>query len=132
MINLGRVACIVVLAACALGGSAGAQSTTPSGIRTMKMDHGTMITDGRDMTLYVYDGDSPGKSACNGTCAQNWPPFLAPADAKLAGAFTLVTREDGTKQWAYKGKPLYHWKNDKAPMDMNGDGVGGKWHVADL
>ena len=46
------------------------------------------------------------------------------------GDFTLVERKDGTKQWAYKGQPLYLWVNDKALGDMTGDGVGGVWHIA--
>jgi predicted lipoprotein with Yx(FWY)xxD motif len=28
------------------------------------------------MTLYVFDKDSGGKSACNGPCAGNWSPYI--------------------------------------------------------
>ena len=45
-------------------------------------------------------------------------------------AHVLVERKDGTKQWAYDGKPLYLWKDDKAPGDTTGDGVGEVWHTA--
>jgi predicted lipoprotein with Yx(FWY)xxD motif len=78
----------------------------------------------------VLDTDTDGKSTCYATCAQNWPPLLAGADAKPVGDFTIITRDDDTKQWAYKGKPLYYFKNDAQPRDMKGDGLGGKWHVA--
>ena len=83
------------------------------------------------MTLYVWDKDAAGsgKSVCNDKCAVNWPPFTAAADAKASGDYTIVTRDDGTKQWAYKGRPLYLWIKDKAPGDTTGDNVGGTWHV---
>ena len=69
-------------------------------------------TDAKGMTLYTFDKDAGGKSACNGPCATNWPPLMAGADAKASGDWTVVTRDDGGKQWAYKGKPLYTWAKD--------------------
>jgi len=125
----------MLLSAFVLGSVAQAQTQTqtalPNGLKIMKMNDSSLITDTKGMKLYVYDAETGhGKSTCNGTCAQNWPPLTASADAKPVGPYTIVTRDDGTKQWAYKGKPLYFWKNDKQPMDMTGDGVGGKWHVA--
>ena len=92
---------------------------------------GKVLTDGKGMTLYTFDKDAGGKSACNGPCATNWPPLMAAADAKASGGYTVVTRDDGGKQWAYKGKPLYGWKNDKKPGDTTGDGVANNtWHIA--
>ena len=84
------------------------------------------------MTLYTFDKDTAGsgKSACNGGCAANWPPFMATDSDKPAGDFTIVTRDDGKKQWALKGKPLYYWVKDGKPCDMTGEGVMGAWHVA--
>ena len=84
------------------------------------------------MTLYTYDKDTAGsgKSVCNGPCATSWPPLSASATDKPTGDYTVVTRDDGTKQWAYKGKPLYLWVNDKKPGDKTGDGVGGVWKIA--
>jgi predicted lipoprotein with Yx(FWY)xxD motif len=84
------------------------------------------------MTLYTFDRDAPGsgKSACNGPCAANWPPLMAKADAKPTGAWTIVTRDDGTKQWAYQGKPLYYWTKDQKPGDKTGDGVNNVWKTA--
>jgi len=92
---------------------------------------GKLLTNESGMTLYVFDKDSGGKSACNGPCAGNWPPLMAKADAMPMGDYTVVARDDGTKQWAYKGRPLYNWKNDKAPGDITGDGfLNGAWHIA--
>lgn len=86
--------------------------------------------DAKGMTLYVFDKDAGGKSVCNGPCATNWPPLMAGADAKAAGDWTVITRDDGSKQWAYKGKPLYTWVKDTKPGDMTGDNVNNVWHVA--
>ncbi|MFJ3485175.1 hypothetical protein ACIPL1_17560 [Pseudomonas sp. NPDC090202] len=91
---------------------------------------GGVLTDHKGMTLYTFDKDSAGKSACNGDCATNWPPLMAGSDAKMEGDYSVVTRDDGSKQWAYKGKPLYTWVKDKAPGDTTGDGVKDVWHVA--
>ena len=88
------------------------------------------LTDTRGMTLYTFDRDSAGKSACNGPCAVNWPPLMAPDDAKAAGDYGIVVRDDGKKQWTYKGKPLYTWIKDQKPGDKTGDGVNNVWHTA--
>jgi predicted lipoprotein with Yx(FWY)xxD motif len=92
---------------------------------------GKVLVNDRGMTLYTFDKDTGTKSACNGTCAQNWPPMSAGNAPTSSGPWTPVTRDDGRKMWAYKGKPLYSYVNDKAPGDTNGDGAnGGTWHVA--
>jgi len=90
-----------------------------------------VLTDAKGMTLYTFDKDMGGKSACNGPCAGNWPPLAAAADAKPAADYTIIARDDGGKQWAYKGKPLYTWKNDHKPGDITGDGfLNNTWHIA--
>ncbi|MFO1303441.1 MAG: hypothetical protein U1F54_06895 [Burkholderiales bacterium] len=89
------------------------------------------LVDAKGMTLYTFDKDAGGKSACNGPCAANWPPLAAGADAKASGDWSIVTRDDGSKQWAYKGKPLYTWVKDTKPGDATGDGfLNGAWHAA--
>ena len=90
---------------------------------------GGMMTNNAGMTLYTFDKDAGGKSACNGPCATNWPPLMAGADAKASGDWSVITRDDGSKQWAYKGKPLYQWSKDQKAGDMTGDGFNGVWHV---
>ena len=95
----------------------------------MKAADGTM-TDAKGMTLYTFDRDAGDKSACNGPCATNWPPLMATGDAKASGDWTIVTRDDGTKQWAFKGKPLYTWSKDTKAGDKTGDGVNNVWHTA--
>jgi predicted lipoprotein with Yx(FWY)xxD motif len=92
---------------------------------------GGMLVNASGMTLYTFDNDTAGsgKSACNGPCAGLWPPVMAEADAKPEGDMTLVTRDDGTKQWAYKGKPVYLYKSDMKAGDMTGDNFKNVWHV---
>jgi predicted lipoprotein with Yx(FWY)xxD motif len=94
-----------------------------------KMQDG-MLTNNAGMTLYTFDKDAGGKSACNGPCAGNWPPLMAGADAKDSGDWSVVTRDDGGKQWAYKSKPVYTWAKDTKPGDKTGDNFNNAWHVA--
>lgn len=123
--NLMLVGSLVLgLAACATA------ATVPA--KTGSTALGNVLVDAKGMTLYTFDKDAtPGKSACNGPCAQNWPPLMATADAKASGDWSVITRDDGSKQWAYKGKPLYAWVKDTKPGDTTGDGfLNGAWHVA--
>jgi len=82
-------------------------------------------------TLYTFDKDTAGsgKSACNGQCATNWPPLAAQAADSSAGDWSIVTRDDGSKQWAFKGQPLYTYAKDAKPGDTTGDGKGNVWHL---
>jgi predicted lipoprotein with Yx(FWY)xxD motif len=84
------------------------------------------------MTLYTFDRDvtGSGKSVCNGPCATNWPPLLVKERESAGSDYSVVTRDDGTHQWAYKGKPLYFWAKDQKPGDKTGDGFNNIWHVA--
>ena len=89
-----------------------------------------VLTGPNGMTLYTFDPDSGGKSACNGTCAVNWPPLMASDTDTPSGDWTVIQRDDGKKQWAFKGKPLYYWSKDSKPGDKTGDGVNKVWHLA--
>lgn len=99
-------------------------------IKTMETSKGAVLADMQGMSLYTFDKDAAGKSSCNGPCASNWPPLMADSYATASGKFSIVTREDGSKQWAVDGKPVYRWKNDQKPGDTTGDGFNGVWHLA--
>ena len=88
-----------------------------------------MLVDSSGMTVYTFDKDTAnsGKSACSGSCAQNWPPLIVPDEPKAP--YSTIKREDGSKQLAYKGKPLYTFKKDKKPGDKTGDKAMNAWHV---
>jgi predicted lipoprotein with Yx(FWY)xxD motif len=80
------------------------------------------------LPIYTYDKDEPGKSHCEAACATAWPPVIAPASATTVGDWSAIERPDKTKQWAYKGKPVYTYSRDE-PGQIRGDGVQGSWHI---
>lgn len=88
-----------------------------------------VLTGANGMTLYTFDKDVSGKSVCNGPCAANWPPLLVMEGESASGDYSIIIRDDGKKQWALKGKPLYYWVKDKMPGDKTGDGFNNVWHV---
>lgn len=90
---------------------------------------GGLLSDTAGKVLYVFDKDSDGKSTCYDACAALWPPYLATADARAAGDLRLVSRSDGSRQWAWRGQPLYYYAGDSAPGQAAGDGLKGVWHV---
>jgi predicted lipoprotein with Yx(FWY)xxD motif len=110
--------------------STGATATNPTvAVATTKL--GKVLVDSNGMTLYTSSGDtSPGTSSCTGGCATIWPPLAVTGTATYgtglsASSFTTITRSDGSKQLAYKGKPLYTFASDSAAGDTTGQGVGG-------
>jgi len=117
----------LTLAAALLGGCAAMSSAPPPAMAS----DGVLVGPTR-MTLYTFDRDAvgSGKSVCNGPCVTNWPPLMATASDKPVGEYTVITRDDGQKQWALKGKPLYHWVKDAKPGDKTGDGFNNMWRVA--
>ncbi len=91
-------------------------------------DAATVLTAPNGMTLYTYDRDAGGKPTCNLVCAIAWPPFLVGGE-KLGKGWTMVTRANGSAQWAYAGKPVYFYSGDHAKGDVNGNGLEGVWHT---
>ncbi len=117
------------------GDDAGAPAAAASLKVAQDAKHGAILTNADGLTLYVFTQDSAGKSVCNDTCAQTWPPLVttsaaAPEVDGASGDFSLVTREDGKKQIALNGRPLYTYAADKKAGDVSGEGVGGVWFVA--
>jgi predicted lipoprotein with Yx(FWY)xxD motif len=86
------------------------------------------------MTLYSFDKDpaGAGKSTCNGPCALNWPPLSATGADSASGDWSVIVRDDGSRQWAFRGKPVYLWIKDQKPGDKTGDGFNKVWHVVAL
>ena len=116
----------LTLAAAFTGGIALAET----GIMTGESSLGPVLTNADGMTLYTFDKDADGVSACYDDCAVNWPPLLATEGAATEGDYGLTERTDGIMQWTYKGMPLYTWVKDAAPGDVTGDGVKDVWHAA--
>lgn len=87
------------------------------------------LVDRRGMTLYTFERDRPGVSTCYRACERLWPPLMADLDAVPYGEFDLHDRMDGSRQWNWRGQPLYFWPSDKRPGDITGDNVSGVWHL---
>jgi len=100
--------------------------------------YGTILTDSRGFTLYEYKGDSNNKSACYDQCSAEWPPLTLQSgqpqlSADVPGKLTTINRrEENSRQVAYNGKPLYYYKGDKNPGDVNGQGQENKWYVVQV
>ncbi len=120
--KLGTLAVVAAL----VGGCASMSTKSPT------MMSGGMLVGPNGMTLYTFDRDTAGsgKSACNGPCSANWPPLMASDSDRASGDYMIITRDDGKKQWAMKGKPLYYWAKDSKAGDMTGDGfANNSWHI---
>jgi predicted lipoprotein with Yx(FWY)xxD motif len=144
------VALIALVAMAGCGGSSGsgttasaASSTTASSGATGTIDVannsqlGQILTDSKGDTVYVFDKDTNGKSACSGSCANIWPPVTAsgspkPGNGVAASKLGTTTRSDGSTQVTYAGRPLYTYTADASPGDTTGNGInefGAVWHA---
>ena len=93
--------------------------------------HGPVLVDRNGMTLYYFERDDSGnKSTCNDACAGKRPPLAAADNAVATGDYTVITRNDGKKMWAYRYRPLYTSQQDKAPGETNGAASSTQWHIA--
>ncbi len=96
---------------------------------------GSFLVGPDGMTLYRFNNDEPGASACYDQCADNWPPLLVEegqiptGNAGVVGKLGTTERDDGTIQVTYEGMPLYYWVNDEAPGDATGQNVNDVWFV---
>lgn len=140
---------LAVLAAIALGaaalalGDTGSPTATPtataaSGVK-VQLRHGSLgryLVDGRGRTLYLFEKDRGGRSACFGSCASVWPPLLAGGHvargAGVSAARLGTVRRGGGRQVTYGGHPLYFYAGDSRAGQTRGEGLnqfGAKWYV---
>ncbi len=96
--------------------------------------HGSLLTDAKGMTLYVFDKDSKDKSTCTGDCLAKWPPLTVAnqgaalkAASGVTGKLGTIKRADGKFQVTINGMPLYYYYQDKQPGDAKGQAVGDVW-----
>jgi predicted lipoprotein with Yx(FWY)xxD motif len=105
-------------------------TTAPTGL-------GRIIVDGRGRSLYLFEKDIHGRSACSGVCAIYWPPLLTNGKSiALKGAkrslLSSIHRADGSRQASYAGHPLYFFSGHTKPGQTNGQGLhdfGAGWYV---
>jgi predicted lipoprotein with Yx(FWY)xxD motif len=121
----------------AAGAPAGTAAPAAGGATVMTADSslGTILVDGDGMTLYMFKPDNQGPSTCTAECAAAWPALAGPATAGTGADSSMLATaarsDDGTDQVTYNGWPLYHFGQDKAPGDVNGQGLNSKWYVVD-
>lgn len=121
-----RLRAVALIAAVMLVGCASMDGSMPAKVE------GGVFANSAGMTLYTFDKDvaGSGKSVCNAKCAVAWPPLKSAEGDQSSGDWSVIARDDGSKQWAYKGKPLYLWIKDQKPGDKTGDGVNKVWSLA--
>lgn len=113
------------------GGAATVSTGSASGV-------GTVLVDSNGMTLYYFEKDKKGTktSACNGPCAEGWPPLTSSGAAKAmkgvqSSMLGTIKRSDGTTQVTYAGWPLYTYVGDTSPGEDNGTdskAFGASWY----
>lgn len=102
---------------------AGSALAAPAGLKQIG---GGAWANADGKALYTFDNDTtPGKSVCNAGCAAIWPPLVAGSDAAPSGDWSIITRDDGAKQWAHKGKPVYMFGRDIPGRPAMGESVSG-------
>ena len=127
--HLGTIALTLVLSlVVGLGGALASRSAARAiTVGTARSGLGRIIVDGRGRTLYLFEKDKRGRSACYGACASFWPPLLTrdkPSAVRGAKASLLgvTRRRDGRKQFTYAGHPLYRFLEDTRPGQTKGEG----------
>lgn len=137
------IAALATVATLALGadangaGAGGTATGAGATVATSSSTLGRILVDGRSRTLYLFEKDRLGRSACIGTCAAYWPPLLTrgkpTAGPGVRRSLLAVTRRaDGSSQVTYAGHPLYRFVQDARPGQITGQGTqlfGGGWYV---
>jgi predicted lipoprotein with Yx(FWY)xxD motif len=118
--------------------AANATATTPAQLTTKDASSlGTILAGAKSNTVYLFEADKNGKSACNGDCAAAWPPVLTKGTATVtpnakSSMVGTIKRDDGTTQVTYGGHPIYYFSKDKDAEDVYGQGVsafGADWYT---
>jgi predicted lipoprotein with Yx(FWY)xxD motif len=82
------------------------------------------------LPLYIFDGEPEGQPTCDKTCSAVWPIVQAQRNDKPMGLWTIVPRDDGRLQWAFKNKPLYTYFEDSS-IGARGIGKNMDWYLDD-
>lgn len=119
---------------------AGAPAASGATLAVSRSDElGAYVTDANGRALYLFTPDTEGTSTCYETCAEAWPPFLAPEGSPTAegeeldaGLIGATERRDGASQVTYGGHPLYYFQKDQEAGQTSGQdvhGFGGEWYL---
>ena len=97
---------------------------------------GKVLVDANGLTLYYFQKDQNGESACYGPCEKGWPPLRTEGkpqagEGAMASKLGTTERKDGAMQVTYAGWPLYTFVEDKKPGEDNGTdskAFGASWY----
>jgi predicted lipoprotein with Yx(FWY)xxD motif len=129
-------AALVLLGACTTGAGPTTTTTTvaatsvPPSVASGSL--GDYLVDGSGRSLYVFALDDERTSTCVGACADLWPPLLGDPRAESGVDRSLLgnaERANGAIQVTYAGHPLYHYTDDVAPGDTQGQGFNDVWFL---
>ena len=128
---------VAAILALALAAGGAAIAATHSTVSTAHTGLGKVIVDNHGRTLYLFEKDKRGRSACSGICASYWPPLLTSAKPVAAGGLKrsllgTIRRSDGTKQVTFAGHPLYRFSGDSKRGQTSGEGLtdfGASWYA---
>jgi predicted lipoprotein with Yx(FWY)xxD motif len=125
----------VVIAAAQARTSLRASTGTLVALRTTAV--GSVLVDARGHTLYLFEKDRAGVSACNTACMKYWPVLTSRGTPRAGkgvhqSLLRLTAPRNGRSQVIYAGHPLYTFVGDKQPGQTTGEGLtnfGAGWYV---
>ncbi len=104
---------------------AGPPANIPPQFAVKSYKNGRLLTLANTKSIYVYDKDAPNKSNCSGACLETFSPVLAAENVQPQGAWSIIERSSGVKQWAYRKQPVYTYNlEEKTPSFEGGDQPG--------
>lgn len=128
---------VLLLVTVAAAGAAGGAGSSGTAVKLGHTKLGSVLVNGQGRTLYLFEADKGGKSACNGRCASFWPPLLT-VGMPQAGAgvksslLGMAKRSDGRFQVTYANHPLYRYVKDARAGQTAGENVdafGAEWYA---
>jgi predicted lipoprotein with Yx(FWY)xxD motif len=132
------------LALATIGGAAaliapanGATTAKGAAVALKKTSLGTILVDARGRTLYLFEKDRSGMSACTSACAQYWPALTSRATPRAGSGvhqsmLRVIRQQNGVRQVTYAGHPLYTFAGDKSAGQTSGEGLtnfGAAWYA---
>jgi predicted lipoprotein with Yx(FWY)xxD motif len=138
VVTVAVVAFVMMILILSVGGAVtalAADRAAGAKVGTAHSGIGRIITDGRGRTLYLFEKDKRGRSACSGSCAVEWPPLVTHGKpVALAGVrkslLGVIRRSNGSMQVSYAGHPVYRFIGDSRRGQTSGEGLddfGGGW-----
>jgi predicted lipoprotein with Yx(FWY)xxD motif len=98
---------------------------------------GPVLVNGRGQTLYLFEKDHDGVSACNTTCLRYWPALTTRGTPRAGtgvrqSLLRLGSARNGARQVLYAGHPLYRFAGDKRAGQTTGENLnefGAEWYA---